>query len=360
MISRALHVFGLGCSICAILSADIAVAAAPAAPASLPVGQVLLMDRCPSDMKGGPTASAGILAVLGLAVVKNLAVAAADWFASLAEKRNAALSAVSAYEGYGWFYGPGRLTADGTYTANAPVASKAAGCVVVVRYGALALDSAFEEQVDRAGAAALKAAGIGAAVTGDNKTATPDFYAELRLQPARGPLAGPAGTPTAYAFRLQPNLIYFGKSMAKAGTDHAKVLRLEVTLTRYMIDKGALADKPFYTGGYDLDKHAPGTLLRSDGEGEAIKAPAGPLAAFPGPADLKPGAVALLDPASLGLVQGAAVADPVPVALVAKLIETEDPSFIMKAIAKASADNKTKIEEAATAAALKAVHAIVD
>lgn len=327
--------------------------AADKSPAPAPTsGQVLLLPQCPSDMGlKSAEASAGILAVLGIAVLQNIAVAAADTFVGLIEKRNADLSAVSSYEGFGWFYGPERMTASGAYNAAAS-ANTVTGCVVVVRTGSLPRDDRFAAAIGPNGIAALARIGQ----TASNAVYTPDFYAELRLEKATGVLAD--GKPGAYGFRLKPRLVYFGRTAAKAGRDHKKALRLELAMTRYQLDKGELSGKAFYIAAFDFGQQSSGTLLSVDSQDpeKRLTMPAGPLSPYPIPADIKTGTLRLISADMVLPVTS--MPDPVMLASQAKLIEAEDPSFLMKAITSAVTNNKTKIEGVATAAALKAVGAM--
>ena len=336
-------------------------AADTAASTPAPAGQVLLMSACPSDIQAGKAnAVVGILGVIGGAILKNLVVKAADYVSGLAAKQNAKLSAVSTYEGYGWFYGPDRLSVSGAVSSKP--ADVAAGCVVVARYQNLADDERFSNLVGQKGTKALFDAGLtGAYDEGSQKVYTPEFYAELRLERVLTPTD--TGT-AAYGFRMAPSKVYFGRTQAKAGRNPTdkKTLRLEVELRRFQLDKGTMAEKPFYTGAFDIGEQPQRTLLDSDAEGAGkLDTLKGPLAAYPVPAQLKKDALQLV--AASGerkLISGPTASDPILVAGTAKLVEAGDPGILMTAIAKAMTDNKTKIEEAATSAALKAVADLTD
>jgi hypothetical protein len=344
-----------------IVAVSLAAPAGASAADSIPVGaekaygEAAFLDSCPVTkalQQEDPDGRSIVAAVLASIVQQGLtkaAEAASEW----AAKENQKLNAVVTYSGYANLYS----TVEGG-RIKAP-----AGCLIIARYPKTRVTDDVTQIEDRLAPYMPVFRQAGFSVFGeadsDESGGSPDFYAEFMFVPALG-VTGDPGSDGFAAFSIKPTFVYFGASAARrpvAGT--RKSLRAEIDLTRLKLDTGALAEKPYYSAGFDLstgvglqdNRMATRTQLLPR---QLSTANGGPLAVYPAPAELKATVAFRTDGA---LVSGKLV-DQVPTRITVQVIEAEEPSFIMKALAKASADNKDKMLKAAEAASSRIAAAI--
>lgn len=323
--------------------------AALAAKSAAASAQAAFMTSCPltDQAEAASTTKSGLLAGIIVSVVKDAFTSVADKISQWAEKENNKLNAVVTYSGYSNFY--------------LGQARKAPACLVVVR---------FPQTRTEAGApiaaeigkrrAAFAAAGftVTGGPTGEHRGA-PDFYAEFKLVPTLE--VSNAKNETGYAaFTLVPGYVYYGASAAKEPKEKPrKSLRAEIEFTRLKLETGAYADKPYFSAGFDLTKGMGLKEDRLDVRSDLLPAvlaavPPAPPAAYPAPAELK-SAAAYTNGRDL---IGGQLLDRAATRIQVKVVEAEEPSFIMKWLAEVSAENKDKIKDAADSAASKVATAI--
>lgn len=310
------------------LCATGAAAQAPPTPGLQPgaSSRAFLLPACPSAGRPGPRLGGIFADILG-GVLKYAFVKVADLFADSIKNENAKLNGVATYQGFEPFYGQ--------VAGGKP--SQPAKCLVLVRFdGRTPANAVLLGRIQASAADLVARAPEFVSASG---LATPAFYGEFDLAPLAA--ATPAG-PGQAGFQMAPRLVFYGNTAARRwGPKGRKAVRVEIELRR-LLDTGALAEKPYYATAFNLgDAIAPGTAL--DDFGDAL----GPPALYPSPKDLKAQPVF----SSQGQPMAGPVIDQAPTAITAKVVEAEDPGFLMRALEQVFADNKAAWEKQAAAAA---------
>jgi hypothetical protein len=297
-------------------------------------GQAAFLDQCPLREQADNGARFGILGTFVASLAEFALTKAADAAASWATKENQKLNAVVTYSGHSSFYSIGPTNA---------IAGQA-GCIVIARFPKEKRTGGIKADIEKnIGVYPL----AGFTVFGDGTNATfpgdPDFYAEFAVVQAL-PVTVGSGANIKHGFAgylLKPRYLYFGQTAAsRTGSAKQKAVRVELELRRLKLDTGAFADKAYYETAFDFGKIPIGQAVPA---ADVDKVSSGPPMVLPAPVDLKSPFVTGND----GKPLAGTVVDPVFTRIQAKAIEAEDPSFIMKALAKASEDTKGDLDKAA-------------